>query len=494
LFRKTNRADALAIAMSLLVIVGVGWAQDDSGSPAQDGLPPAEVGQQPNSAPPSTQTNQPSAHELNPPIVGIDVPALQPPGAETRSFLIPGAQISQSVDANEGNPGSGSSINGVSRGWGTLSLEKLWRRYQLALDYLGGAAYYSNRPVGLSSLQLLDVDQHILWSRGQFAIRDSFSYLPEGNFGAGSFGGSGALGSIGGLAGGLAGLGILGPGQFASFGDQPRITNVTIADVTQFLTPRSSISGVGSYGFVHFTGDNNNIGLINSHQIVGEAAYDYLLNRRDQIAILYAYQAFRYPSLTGNTVPPANFIGSSFSTNLVNVLFGRRISGRMEFVAGGGPQFIHIDSSELGSENRVTFSGRASLRYQIKKSQLALTFFRYNTNGSGIFAGATTNVVRFVVSHPLSERWVANVDVGYSHNSRILTLPGQTAQSFGYVYAGGSLYRQLGRQLSGFVSFQFSNVNPNGSLCMTGFSCSYTSQREVGLIGLDWHPHPIRID
>ena len=478
LFRRTSRA-TIAMAALLLVAVGVGWAQAD-GASMQDALPESV---QSNSTSPSVQTTQPPPYELNPPLVGLNVRPLQPQGAEARSFLIPGAQITQALDTDQGDNSSQSSVHGVTRGLGSLSLQRLWRRYDLAADYLGGVAYYSDRPVGTALLQLLNAEQHISWKRGQFAVRDSFSYLPEGNFGAGSFGGSGAGSLAGGFVGGLAGLGILGPGQFASLGQQPRITNVAIADVTQFLSPRSSLSAVGSYGLVHFT--DNQSGLINSHQVVAQGAYDYQLNRRDQIVVLYAYQGFRYPSSVGN----------NFNTNLVNVLVGRRITGRMEFIAGGGPQFTNVGIASMRSTDRLTFSGRVALRYRIQNSELALTFFRYDTNGSGFFAGATTNVLRFVVNRQLGRRWSAYADVGYSHNSRIAPSPiGSSAQTFDYVYVGGSLHRQLGRELSAFVGYQFNNVGSDASLCISGFSCNRTSQREVALIGLDWHPRPIRID
>jgi hypothetical protein len=495
LFRKTNRARIVTMAVFLVAAVGLSWAQSDGGSQEPPiGWPGAELGRvsdtatapdpaaPPAPAYPPTEGSLPP-YELNPPIVGLNAPGLAPPGMETRSFFIPGALVSQAVDADQGGTSSTSELHGVTRGLGSLTLQRLWRRYDLALDYLGGAGYYSNRTQGLASLQLLDVDQHISWSRGQFAIRDSFSYLPEGNFGAGSFGGTGALSAIGGLVGGLAGLGILGPGQFATFGEQPRITNISIADVTEFISPRSSVSAVGSYGFVHFT--DHTFGLINSHQFVGQVSYDYQLNRKDQVALLYAYQTFKFPSVEGN----------DFNTNLVNLLFGRRISGRVEFIAGGGPQVSHIKNPVLGSTDRVTFSGRVSLDYRLEKARLALSFFRYNTNGSGFSTGATTDLVRFSVGRPLGRRWIANLDVGYTHNSLIgPSLFVSRGESFDYVYAGGSLHRQLGREFSGFVSYQFSNIGSRGSLCIRTPSCSYTTQRQVALIGVDWHPHPIRID
>ena len=40
----------------------------------------------------------------------------------------------------------------------------------------------------------MDLDQKITWKRGQLSVRDSFSYLPEGNFG-GAYGSTGLAGN-----------------------------------------------------------------------------------------------------------------------------------------------------------------------------------------------------------------------------------------------------------------------------------------------------------
>jgi hypothetical protein len=37
-------------------------------------------------------------------------------------------------------------------------------------------------------------------------------------------------------------------------------------------------------------------------------------------------------------------------------------------------------------------------------------------------------------------------------------------------------------------------VNFDRSFCGTAASCSHSFQRNVFVIGLDWHPHPIRLD
>ena len=74
-----------------------------------------------------------------------------------------------------------------------MTLKRLWSHFDLGLDYVGGAGYYSLQGEGFKSLQQMDIDQKISWKRGQLSIRDSFSYLPEGNFG-GAYGSTGSQG------------------------------------------------------------------------------------------------------------------------------------------------------------------------------------------------------------------------------------------------------------------------------------------------------------
>src|SRR5205823_15059018 len=119
--------------------------------------------------------------------------------------------------------------------------------------------YYGH---GASTYQIhsLAGTQRFLWRTGQFALRDSFSYLPQGSFGFGSFGGAGAASSGATLPGGSA------PGivDFGSVGNQPRISNDTNADITQYLTARTSVILSGGFGVTDFV--NAPKGYINSQQ------------------------------------------------------------------------------------------------------------------------------------------------------------------------------------------------------------------------------------
>ena len=215
-----NRGHILMTLALTLIGVSVAWAQDDQNQPPAPPVP--AFGQ---------ESPVPAVSE-NPPISAIDQPGLEPHAAP-ESFLLPGLHVSQSVDSNVEDNLGGSSTSSVTRGLGSLTLQKLWKNYDVAMDYIGGVAYYNRAGVGLEQLQQLDMDNRINWKRGQLAVRDSFSYLPEGTFGFSAYGGSGAYNSgLSTLGAGMLGAGAFGGqtsafngGSGVSLGQVPRLTN-----------------------------------------------------------------------------------------------------------------------------------------------------------------------------------------------------------------------------------------------------------------------------
>jgi hypothetical protein len=467
------------------------------------------------------ESSEPSGSE-NPPISAVDEPSLEPHSAP-ESFLLPGLHFSESIESNVGNTPGGNGVAPVTRGLGSLTLQKLWQHYDVAMDYVGGVSDYDTKGIGVQQLQQFDVDNRIHWKRGQLAIRDSFSYLPEGSFGYGAYGGGGAYeAGFGSLGAGLLGAGAFG-GQNSAFtganglgvslGLVPRITNLGLVDVVEDLTPKSSLTLMVSYGLVHFYGDlidntlagpvEQNIHFIGSSEYTGQVAYDRLLNPKDQVAVSYGYQYFNFSTA-----------GTAFHSQVIQLMYGHRISGRMSFLVSAGPQFTGINQEECtiptipvgscaafgGSVNTTGVSnpgvaGRASLHYRFPKTSLSLSFQRYDTSGSGIYAGAETNVAQFDVTRPLTRVWDLFADAGYSHDSE-LQLPGAvvTATSFSYGFAGIGVHRHIGRSLRAFVSYQFNALGFSNGCKLATISCSSTAQQQVGSFGLDWTPRPIRLD
>src|SRR5712671_7803577 len=246
---RMNKGQIILTLALTLCAASAAWAQGDEPSAP----PPAPAFGQ--------DTPVPTVSE-NPPISAIDQPGLEPHAAP-ESCLLPGLHFGESVDSNAGNTLGGSSTKSVTRGLGSLTLQKLWKNYAVAMDYIGGVVYYDQKGVGLQQLHQFDIDNRINWKRGQLAIRDSFSYLPEGTFGASTYGGEGAYSAgLGSMGSSMLGAGAFGGqdnafngGSGVSLGQVPRLTNLGLADVIENLTPKSSVTLSAGYGIAHFYGD-----------------------------------------------------------------------------------------------------------------------------------------------------------------------------------------------------------------------------------------------
>jgi hypothetical protein len=479
------------------------WAQDTSTPPATE-PPPQSTPQEP--VPAYGQDNAPAPISENPPLSGLDLPSLEPHAAPL-SYIQPGATFSESADSNIGNSVGNSSFGSISRGLGSVTLQRLWSNYDLALDYSGGVAYYALHGEGFKALQQMDVDQKVSWKRGQLSVRDSFSYLPEGNFG-------GAYGSMG-----SQGIQSLGSTAFSSFwggtalgslGLAPRILNVSLADISENLTPKSSITVAGGYAFTHFYGNDVSTGepFIGSSQVSAQAGYNRVLSSHTQIALVYGYQGFDF-----------SVQGTAFHSHVIQGMYGHRISGRMDLLLGAGPQFTRINSqTEVCSDptildptlcvlsgdtltpvtvtdTKVGVAAQGRLRYKFPKTSMELKYQRFQTSGSGFFAGAQSDIASLSAQRPLSRVWNAFADIGYSRNNRLqVVAAGIPANTYSYVFLGGGLHRSIGHDFHAFGSYQFNELWFDQSLCASGGACSRISNRHVLTFGLDWTPRPIRID
>jgi hypothetical protein len=492
----------------LLFAMSTAWGQDDSGQqPAATN--PGAVPQQP--VPAYGQDSSVPSPSDNPPISGLDLPNLQPHAAPV-SYLQPGAHVSESVDSNIGNTLGGSEVQSISRAEGSLELRRLWSHYDLSLDYLGGVGYYNVQGVGLKQVEELGFYQKVMWKRGELGVRDAFSYQPEGTFGS-SYGAVGATGA------GLSEVGaFFGGSALGALGQVPRIMNLGLLDAVEALTPKSTLTATAGYGFVHFLqnepGTNNT--FIGNSQVSGQMGYSRILGPHDQGALVYGYQGFQFST------------GVTFHSHVIQLMWGHRISGRMDFLIGAGPQFTQINHLYVPVENttsadtvppcvfeqnvtldcptndlRISAAGRARLRYQFPKVSLAASYERYLTSGSGFFAGAESDIASLSANRPLGRIWDVFSDIGYSHNSRVEPItcsslaqncPGVSANTYQYGFAGVGLHRMFGRNFHVFASYQFNELAFDGSYCGAVGPCNRISNRSVGTIGLDWTPRPTRLD
>ena len=423
----------------------------------------------------------------NPPISGLDEPGLDLRTA-SRSFIAPALQLSESADTNAGNQFGGGGVASVTRFLGALDLQRFWSKTDFLAEYLGGGGFYSNDTT-VRQLQAAGAEVVTRWRTGQGTLRDSFSYLPEGAFAVGAYGGMPGLGLATGGAGtgGLPGI----PNTInGSVGLVPRLANTAALDIVQSVTPRSAFTVAGGFSNAHFFDNTEN--LINSDQTTIQGGYSHLLNRRDQIAGIYGYQRFRFPQATGGQV----------QNHVFNLRWGHVITGRMSLIAGAGPQYTIIQEvfPFVSTARRWSANGRAQLRYKFPRTSLAVAYEKYTSSGSGFFAGADSQVARFSVKHEMARTLDLYADLGYSHNKRLqpFTFAGVAGNSYDEGFAGAVLRKHMGRAYDLFAAYRFAEIGFDNADPLCGIvgsgSCGKVSQRHIGAVGVEWHPTPIRIE
>ena len=435
--------------------------------------PPPAFGQEPTT-PPVTQA---------PPVTTLDEPSLEPSGA-VRSYLKPGVHLTETVNSNLGDgQAGGGGVVGISRVLGSLDMKRLWSRYDFSVDYIGGLSLYSDSFGQPSQTHSLDASQRYSWRTGQIQVCDALSFLQEGSF---SHSGGAAGGSCGG-SGSSTG------GTFGVVGNSSRITNTTSVDIRDSLSPRSTVTLAGDYGFTNFlngsTSSNTATGTSDSRQLAGTVGYNRNLNRFDQLGVSYGYQRFQFPT------PGA----VNISANVFQVLYAHQVSGRMSLVLGAGPQITTIGANSVTktpSSSILNANVRASLKYRFTRTSLDTSFSRYTSSGSGLQLGSNSNVARAALSRPLSRLWNGSLDVGYSHHTALQAGHGRSVGgSFQDGFGGAGVTRRLGRFFSLAFHYQYSYEYFGGSSCQSGLiDCSRSFNRHIGDVTLSWHPSPIRLD
>ncbi len=480
------RTRAIRLALLVFGISMCAAAQNSSQSQPENPAPAPAFGQ-----------NAPVLNPENPPVTGLDEPGLDLRTA-SRSFISPALQVSEAADTNGSNAIGGSDLESITRVLGAFDLQKFWPKSDLFLEYLGGGAFYDS-PYQAKQLEAVGLEAVTRWRTGQVTLRDAFSYLPDGSFFIGTYGGAPGLG----LASGTMGIGMQGgslPGtvtnsQFGSVGDIPRLANTAIVDAVQAINPRSAFTVAGGFSNAHFYDSAScsiagSTCLINSDQVTAEGGYSHLVSRRDQIGAVYGFQIFQFPQASGGEI----------YNHILNVRWSHTITGRLSLIAGAGPQYTDLE--EGGDYKHWSVSGRVLLRYKIGHASIIGDYEKFTSAGSGFLAGADTQAARLGYKRPLGRTWDFFGDVSYSNNKRLQSLQNAglgavNATSYNEGSAGAIFRKHLGRSYDFFVAYRFSEVDFNTPgdvpVDLPG-STGRIAQRHEGMVGVEWHPTPTRIE
>lgn len=478
--------------ITLVVNVPGGWAQQQT--------------QEPQSQQEQNQTNQPIPAYHSPLASAADngvqdtsdadqlAPDTRlPAGAQNLSlgapktghgYWAPYLYASSSSYSNPDASGNGTDWTTFASLSGGLDLREISHNSDLTLTYLGGGSISSDGTDN-SITQQLGLAERITFHRSVIAFIDQFDYLPQAGFGYNGLGtnglGTGTLSTSGniGLQTGLTQVqSILTPaGQ--------RVDNSSVGEFDRFLTRRSSLSFVGSYGLSYYL-DNN---LANSKEMIFQAGYNYQLSRKSTIAVSYNFEGFRYSN-----------IGQSINDHSVLASYSRRVVGRLAFQVSAGPQFIISQapisasgsSVTTGNTTQLSWTANAQLNYQLRRTQFLATYGHGVTAGSGVLAGSVTDIVSGLATRQLSRHLSAGWTIGYSRNTGqgvTTSVSVSPAQGFNYNYffSGVNLTRTWGRSMNVFAGYQIQYQNTSSVPCILA-PCNTSFVNHQIYAGLGWNP------
>jgi len=400
------------------------------------------------------------------------------------SYWQPHMDISSTGDSNPLKAGNQTGWTTFTSFAGGIDVRRTAPGSDLTLSYLGAGTVSNDGDGGNSITQELELNEKLLFRRTVISFIDKLDYLPEAYFG---YGGGTALSLPGGGSLGLQGG--LGPGDTILTTRGQRISNEFLTELEENTTPRSSFTFVGGYSVLHYF-DNN---FLDYGDAVFQAGYNYKMSREDTFAALYRFNAYRYSN-----------VNQSINDHIVQVSYGRRITGELAFQVAAGPEIALLQlplsgasgsTSTPANSTQVGWSLNTSLNYQLRRTALNLTYSHGLSGGSGILAGSTADTVSGYVTRQVTRKLGAQWNLGYSRNRGLavagVTSPAaQGSQTFDYWFTGLNLNHPLGRALKVFLSYQLQYQNSNAAFCV-GATCQSSFVRHLVSAGFSWHDHPI---
>jgi hypothetical protein len=426
------------------------WGQQDSAQPGQDNT------QLSNSSQAIQGTNQ--AERFDPderPLAGDkDLSFGIPAGAE--NVLNASIRVDERLDSNP-------RVAGTKGGWqqdqdvfGSLSLNRIWKRNMFTAGYDGGGIFY---PGGnIRSTHFANLSELLTWRRWSLTLSDEMFYAPETPFGM-----------PGPQLISLNGTNIpFQPNQSILTNQTTRISNTNIVQVDYALSRGSSITGTGSYGLLHYTTS----GAPDSHQDGGTLGYNYALTPRDKVAVTYGYEQLYFNS-------------SNIDIQTTNLSYAHQVTGRWSAEVAAGAQLAkRFFSGVTRSHDNLYPDGHASLMYERRRNVLTLSASKSLLSGMGLFVVTNTTIAQIVASRILTRKLHGFIGGGYAQNSVI----GENHKiRSGFATLG--LERTLGRHAALDFNYHFQRQTAN-TVC-SGSVCAGDLLRHTIGVGFAWNFSPV---
>jgi hypothetical protein len=357
----------------------------------------------------------------------------------------------------------------------TLDLNHASDRSELLLHYTGGGmlSSYLN-----SAIQEVEFTYSYKWQRWTLLVGDDASYLSASPFGFGGVGGLDLLTGDSPFGPGGPLSSILGPNQTIPTIIVPRLSNTAVSQIEYKVSPRSSWTASGSYGMLDFLG----VDYINSTETLFQTGYNYSLNPRSSIAVIYRFDDFRFTQFS-----------QSIENHVMQLAYERNVTGRLNWHVAAGPSLVMLRGVLTGYGNNVSWAVDGSLSYKMDRATLQLSYDHLVTGGSGVLFGAQTGQVQATIERPLSPRWQGSASLGYATNGSLVPAAATLAkENYNSWYATIRLNHQFRPGTALFVSYQaqLEALSPGG--CTTP-TCGGSSIAHEFSVGFNFGLRPISL-
>jgi hypothetical protein len=359
---------------------------------------------------------------------------------------------------------------------GSLNFNRLWSKYHFTTIYTGGEIFTRGQNIVNnqdSQFHDLTVMQEVDWARWHILLRDDFVASPGAAFTGTGMGGPGLIAQLSSTIESTLnsiGQGFV-PSETIQNGNAMRYRNSSLAQVEYFFNRRSSFTVAGSYGFLQFP----DAGFINSHMVNAQAGYDYSFDPNNSVGILASYTKINYPGSPNSTT---SYLGA--------LAYGWKMTGRLAFQVAGGPEQIRSTSSAGGFQVWYA-SFNSALTYERRRNGYSLSFMRGLSSGSGVFAGAESNIITLAAHRQFTRNWLGSINGGYAINNSLAPVGTPTVR-FDNWFAGASIGRGIGRHFE--VNFNYAIQRQNSPATCPVISCGVVGLQQTFGVTANLHLRP----
>src|SRR5580704_16375823 len=398
---------------------------------------------------------------------------LSPESSEARrSYWQPFFNLTSVLDTNPLGVGNTVSLTPWGSFYGGADLHLSSHTSDLSVNYLGGGALSQYRS-GDGPIQQLAVGEKLSWRHTVISLFDQFGYLPEA---VSEFYVPMGADLSANREASLQPAFLPNQSIVSTLGQE--LTNSFVGELDVPLSQRSSLTLLESYSVLRFFKSN----LLDLNDTTVQAGFNHHVTRNNTLALLYRLTAFRFT----NVYQPMD-------GHVVQLAFGRQVTGRMSFQVAAGPElaFFRMATSQTSSgaapiivrSKQLYGSLVSSMTYDIGRTVLKLGYGHNLTDGAGFLTGAVTDQGSASIDTPLSRTLTAEFIGGYARNQGLMQTTQQPANDiYKDWFAGVTINHALSRRANIFLSYQVQRQATN--FVCAGVACGSEFTRQLISVGL----------